>query len=116
MNTWSARKDGEFFVKILENFEYDRCHSVYIGHRLPNNGDGKIRMISNVEFTDIDPFSVVHEAQPTVRVFPEDLQNIFNQLWRMGFRAKDGTGNGGHIEAMKYHLEDMRRLVFKDKK
>lgn len=41
------------------------------------------------------------------------MQSLFNQLWMSGFRPKDGTGNGGHIEALKYHLEDMRKLVFK---
>ena len=46
----------------------------------------------------------------------ETAQQIFNGLWQAGFRPKDGTGNSGHMSALAYHLEDMRRLVFKDKK
>lgn len=42
----------------------------------------------------------------------QDLQSMFNELWRLGFRPSDGTGNSGHIEALTYHLEDMRRIVF----
>ena len=117
MNTWSAHRDGEFFIKILDNWESDRRHSIYIGKRNLRDGDGsKIKMISNVEFTEIDPYGLVYESEPTARVFPSDLQNIFNELWKIGFRPKDGTGNSGHVEAMKYHLEDMRKLVFKEAK
>jgi hypothetical protein len=42
----------------------------------------------------------------------EMAQDLFNDLWQMGFRPKDGTGNSSHIESLKYHLEDMRKLVF----
>ena len=41
----------------------------------------------------------------------DEIQEFFNRLWSMGFRPKDGTGNSGHIEALKYHLEDMRELA-----
>lgn len=30
---------------------------------------------------------------------------------RHRYRPKDGTGNAGHLEAVKYHLEDMRQLA-----
>ncbi len=43
------------------------------------------------------------------------LQSLFNQLWNIGLRPKDGTGNSGHVESIRYHLEDMRKLVFKEK-
>lgn len=51
--------------------------------------------------------------EPTLRLRPEAVQHLFNDLWMQGFRPKDGTGNGGHLDAIKYHLEDMRKLVFK---
>lgn len=50
---------------------------------------------------------------PTFTLSDEETQGLFNQLWQLGFRPKDGTGNSGHVEALKYHLEDMRKLVFK---
>lgn len=50
---------------------------------------------------------------PVVILSKGEVQALFNQLWQMGYRPKDGTGNGGHVEAIKYHLEDMRKLVFK---
>lgn len=53
--------------------------------------------------------------KPTLSINRDSAQEFFNFLWNHGLRPKDGTGNGGHIEAIKYHLEDMRKLVFKDK-
>lgn len=43
---------------------------------------------------------------------PTAVQELFNQLWTLGYRPKDGTGNAGHLAAVQYHLEDMRKLVF----
>lgn len=51
--------------------------------------------------------------EPTARMSRTAMQGLFNEMWRSGFRPKDGTGNSGHVEALKYHLEDMRKLVFK---
>lgn len=50
--------------------------------------------------------------EPFLDLNSEDAQGLFNQFWNAGFRPKDGTGNGGHIDALKYHLEDMRKLAF----
>lgn len=53
------------------------------------------------------------KAMQAFTTLPKDMvQELFNDLWHMGFRPKDGTGNSGHVEALKYHLEDMRKLVF----
>ena len=52
---------------------------------------------------------------PTASLSREAMQGLFNELWRAGFRPKDGTGNSGHVAALEYHLEDMRKLVFKDR-
>lgn len=54
--------------------------------------------------------------KPSFNLGCQEVQALFNQLWTAGFRPKDGTGNSGHVEALKYHLEDMRKLVFEGKK
>jgi hypothetical protein len=54
--------------------------------------------------------------EPAFSFRPEEMQSLFNEMWALGFRPKDGTGNSGHLAAIEYHLEDMRRLVFKEKK
>ncbi len=66
---------------------------------------------TNITFENLPRGGLI---KPTLSLEQNEAQGIFNQLWHMGFRPKDGTGNSGHIESMKYHLEDMRKLVFKD--
>ena len=40
-------------------------------------------------------------------------QSLFDALWQAGFRPNSGESSQAHVEAMKYHLEDMRSLVLK---
>jgi hypothetical protein len=63
-----------------------------------------------VVMRELPPNAYVDE--PTARMSRTVMQGLFNELWRLGFRPADGTGNSGHVEALKYHLEDMRKLVF----
>ncbi len=49
---------------------------------------------------------------PTARLSRAAMQGLFNELWKAGFRPKDGSGNSSTIDALRYHLEDMRKLVF----
>lgn len=46
----------------------------------------------------------------------QQLINLIDQLWNIGIRPSNGAGDANAMEAIKYHLEDFRRLVFKEKK
>jgi hypothetical protein len=39
---------------------------------------------------------------------------LVDELWICGVRPTEAAGSSGAIGAVKYHLEDMRRLVFKE--
>lgn len=54
--------------------------------------------------------------QPTLRLTHDEPQQLMNELWRCGIRPKNGEGTDAQVNALKYHLEDMRKLVFKDKR
>lgn len=54
-----------------------------------------------------------YTGQAMLQLSKQELQQLFNRLYEIGFRPQDGSGNAGHIESIKYHLEDMRKLVFK---
>lgn len=43
----------------------------------------------------------------------DQAQQLMNELWRCGLRPKNGEGTSAQVDALKYHLEDMRSLVFK---
>lgn len=73
----------------------------------------------------IEPFSVRHIDKnelhsvsiPVVAHFErEDLVQLMDELWEMGIRPSNGECSVGEIGALKYHLEDMRKLIFKEKK
>ncbi len=63
-------------------------------------------------FDDADAFGAVLE--PTFRLDPQGAQKLIDELWRLGIRPSSGEGNVGQIGAMKEHLNDMRKLVFKE--
>ena len=52
------------------------------------------------------------ELQPAVTLEPLAVQQLMDDLWRCGFRPSEGTGSAGQLASVKYHLEDMRKLVF----
>ncbi len=67
--------------------------------------------------------STIQEAglilEPTMqfshRLGDRFLQELSDALVRVGFKPDAITVKEGEVAAMRYHLEDMRKLVFKDK-
>lgn len=74
-------------------------------------GDG---IMLPVQFEKREMYAALGE--PALSMSHENCQDLFNELWRLGFKPTDGTGNAGHLDAIKYHLEDMRELVFENNK
>lgn len=77
------------------------------------NDDGKYAFIRG-EFTQVpyDDSVVVMSTPHLMHLRDDEAQNLMDALWNVGIRPAQGSGTGAHVEAMKYHLEDMRRLVF----
>jgi hypothetical protein len=42
----------------------------------------------------------------------EEAQSLMDNLWDCGIRPTEGPGSAGSLAATRYHLEDMRKLVF----
>lgn len=48
---------------------------------------------------------------------PEKVaQELVNCLWECGIRPAAAKGSAGQLTAVQYHLEDMRKMVFKPEK
>ena len=75
-----------------------------------------IRRIDNlIQYAKTPEFQSVEPGAPVERMMslmPEEAQQLFNQLWILGYRPADGTGDAGHVAALKDHLADMRRIAF----
>lgn len=52
-------------------------------------------------------------SEPTFTLKPKEAQQLMDDLWQCGYRPSEGAGSAGSLKATQYHLEDMRRLVFK---
>lgn len=50
------------------------------------------------------PFAVIAETEG---------QRIIDMLWDCGLRPTAGQGSAGQLEAVRHHLEDMRKITFK---
>jgi len=52
-------------------------------------------------------------SEPTFRMEPETAQVLMDDLWRCGLRPSEGTGSAGALAATQRHLEDFRKIAFK---
>lgn len=50
-----------------------------------------------------DPFASLNETQ---------AQILMDDLWACGVRPTEGRGTAGQLQAVQYHLEDMRKIAF----
>jgi hypothetical protein len=53
-------------------------------------------------------------APPFMTLKQTDAQQLMDELWTCGIRPSEGSGSAGSLAATVRHLEDMRRLVFKE--
>jgi hypothetical protein len=54
---------------------------------------------------------VQENPEPMMRLRKDELQQLMDELWRVGLRPSEGTGSAGALAATERHLEDMRKLA-----
>lgn len=54
-------------------------------------------------------------GDPTARLSQKELEYLMTELWNLGIRPHGWQRNDGELGATKFHLEDMRKLVFQSK-
>ena len=74
-----------------------------------NIKDGKDFVIG-FEWGEIEPGMAYG---PSLSLEVEEAQQLMDQLYACGIRPSKERGSAGQLDAVKYHLEDMRKLVFK---
>lgn len=60
------------------------------------------------EMKPVEPQTPVN---PGFVLAPAAAQELLDELWRLGLRPSKGTARGEVEEAMKDHLEDLRRIA-----
>lgn len=65
---------------------------------------------TEVIYTPHVPGSII---QPFLSLTREEAQELVNELYSVGIQPSQLRGSTGQLAAVHYHLEDMRKLVFK---
>lgn len=94
-------------VRLIQNF-------TSFGYKLYIHPDNKTVICNDGTYNTVEEGQAwPHNAGIDL---PDDcLQQIMDELYRYGIRPTKFKDITGELEAKTYHLEDMRRLVFRGK-
>jgi hypothetical protein len=103
-----AISQDEYFdtVKIYFYHEYEDSDGIEIMHYNPENGEWTIKKMKRGE-----------KALPTLElpgIRDDMIQKLGDALNKFGYKPPEKMLIEGKYEAQSKHLEDMRKLVFKD--
>lgn len=57
-----------------------------------------------------------HIKEPSLQLSETQAQHLIDQLWACGLRPVEAAGSAGSLAATQAHLQDKRRLVFKEER
>lgn len=43
---------------------------------------------------------------------PEEIQELMDQFWTLGFRPSEGTGSAGSLAQAEDHLKSLKHIAF----
>jgi hypothetical protein len=72
----------------------------------PNNA-----MAESIVFKEVDP---AVQTAPVLTLGMEKAQQLMDELWDCGLRPAGAAGSAGQLAAVERHLEDMRKLAFRN--
>jgi hypothetical protein len=97
-------------------FAQRRPWSNKIGLNIGNKpvASGPLHRVMPLLFETVKQGESVIGDEPTLALEFEEAQALMDELYSVGVRPTEGHGSVGQVAAMKEHLGDMRRLVFRD--
>lgn len=76
-------------------------------------GSDRQAIATNITFQEIQDNGLI--CEPLLQLSEAEAQQLADQLYAAGIRPSEAAGSAGQLDAVKYHLEDLRKLVFKSK-
>jgi len=70
-------------------------------------------ILSPVTFAEVEPGL---QTPPAIGLSGNSAQQLMDELWRCGIRPTEGSGSAGSLAATERHLEDFRKIAFKQLK
>jgi hypothetical protein len=77
--------------------------------------DGDKRMVAEPQQFTLKEHQRGDYCPPTLEIDAGAAQSLIDALWECGLRPTEAKYPQEHVNALRGHLEDMRRLVFKGK-
>lgn len=79
--------------------------------------DGKVKtfVAKEIVWEEVKEWEVTPASCP-VQVHPMHTQEFFDSLCNQGLRNSDGKNNDAVINAKNEHIDDLRKIVFKNSK
>ena len=84
--------------------------SRYVGLYVYDRSFGKLSVGYAIQMHDVPEGEYM---EPTMVLDTHAAQELIDSLWDCGLRPTEGSGSAGQLASVQYHLEDMRRIVFK---
>lgn len=88
--------------------------AIWLFHRRP---DAKVEVARHVDFViDVeDPRTVQSGADASLVIDKQAAERLLTALWKLGLRpiGEDLEPQAGELDAMRAHLRDLQRLLFK---
>ena len=73
--------------------------------------DGQRSVVTELK---LEPIKDGTYCSPSFSLTPQEAQEMMNELWACGIRPHNGQGGPAQVEAMRDHLRDLQRVVFKN--
>ncbi len=75
-----------------------------------DRSQGTFQIAEPIVFRDTKAGTIV---TPMLHLNNQEAQDLMDQLYACGISPSKLAGSTGQLSAVQYHLEDMRKLVFK---
>ena len=96
--------ENEFRVQLVD-FETE----IQVFFR-KTNSDGKRYTVKVIETEEVEQGRPI---QPFTSIDHKAAQVLMDDLWSCGIRPTEGRGSAGALTATEKHLNDMRKIAFK---
>ena len=74
--------------------------------------DGRNYVTFEYKLEPIDNTHETHSHLPSLFFTYDEADELMTELWNAGIRPANGTGAGAHVDALKDHLKDLRKITF----
>ena len=98
---------------LIQRHHWSRNHGVYI-RLTEQRGERYFEAIAQpLTMTQLTDENAGTNFPPCFELRADEMQQLMDELWRVGMRPSEGSGSAGALAATQHHLADMRTISHK---